>query len=73
MSDVEQWVEQFMNFGAQPSPSRYVALFDPEGTVFDSGMERPLKPAAESRDSWVLRLLALGHSGSPPRAVGLGR
>ncbi len=26
----------------QPSPDRYVALFDSEGTVFDSGMERPL-------------------------------
>jgi ketosteroid isomerase-like protein len=45
MTNVAQWVEQFMEFGAQPSPSRYVALFDPEGTVFDSGMERPLKVA----------------------------
>jgi len=42
MSNVEQWVEKFAGFGAQPSVSRYVALFDPEGTVFDSGMERPL-------------------------------
>ena len=45
MSNVEQWVEKFAGFGAQPSTSRYVALFDPEGTVFDSGMERPLKVA----------------------------
>ena len=45
MSNVEKWVEKFMGFGAQPSPSRYVALFDPEGTVFDSGMDRPLKVA----------------------------
>jgi ketosteroid isomerase-like protein len=43
MSTVERWVEQFKGFGAQPSAERYVALFDPEGTVFDSGMERPLK------------------------------
>src|SRR5262245_11126068 len=43
MSHVEQWVEQFRGFGEQPSASRYVALFDPEGTVFDYGMERPLK------------------------------
>ena len=43
MSNVERWVEKFREFGAQPSASRYVALFDPEGTVFDSGMERPLK------------------------------
>lgn len=45
MSSVERWVEKFKNFGAQPSPSRYVALFAPERTVFDSGMERPLKVA----------------------------
>jgi ketosteroid isomerase-like protein len=43
MSNVERWIEKFIEFGAQPNPSRYVALFDPEGTVFDSGMERPLK------------------------------
>jgi ketosteroid isomerase-like protein len=43
MSQVEQWVEKFRGFGEQPSASRYVALFDPAGTVFDSGMERPLK------------------------------
>jgi hypothetical protein len=42
MSQIEQWVEQFRGFGAQPSPERYAALFDPAGTVFDSGMERPL-------------------------------
>jgi len=43
MSNVERWVEKFREFAARPNPSRYVALFDPEGTVFDSGMERPLK------------------------------
>lgn len=45
MSDVERWVEKFQKFGAQPDPARYVALFDPEGTVYDSGMERPLRVA----------------------------
>lgn len=48
MSVIEQWVENFKEFGAQPSSQRYVALFDPEGTVFDSGMERPLKVAEMS-------------------------
>jgi ketosteroid isomerase-like protein len=43
MSTIEQWVEQFRGFGAQPSPERYVALFDPAGTVLDPGMERPLQ------------------------------
>jgi ketosteroid isomerase-like protein len=45
MANVEQWVEKFMDFGARPNPDRYVALFDPEGTVLDPGMERPLKVA----------------------------
>ena len=35
MSNVERWIEKFREFGAQPNPSRYVALFDLEGTVFD--------------------------------------
>ena len=43
MSNAERWIEKFSEFGARPNPNRYVALFDSEGTVFDSGMERPLK------------------------------
>ncbi|MBM4254978.1 MAG: hypothetical protein FJ147_03680 [Deltaproteobacteria bacterium] len=43
MSNVTQWIEKFQAFGARPSPENYAILFDPEGTVFDSGMERPLK------------------------------
>jgi len=43
MSHVAPWVEKFADFGARPSPSGYVALFDPEGTVFDPGMARPLQ------------------------------
>jgi ketosteroid isomerase-like protein len=42
MSNVERWVEKFKGFGDRPNPERYVNLFDPEGTVFDSGMDRPL-------------------------------
>lgn len=49
MSHVGQWVEQFADFGARPSPSRYVALFDPEGTVFDPGMARPLQVGEMAR------------------------
>jgi hypothetical protein len=45
VSHVEQWVEKFCGFGERPSASRYVAPFGPAGTVFDSGMECPLKAA----------------------------
>lgn len=58
MSTVEHWVEKFKGFGAQPSAERYVALFDPEGTVFDSGMERPLKVAEMAPHmAGILRLM----------------
>jgi hypothetical protein len=50
MSNIERWIENFRKFGAQPNPGRYVALFDPEGTVFDSGTEHPLKAADRSVD-----------------------
>ena len=45
MSHVEQWVEKFRGFGERPRASCYIAPFDPAGTVFDSGMECPLKAA----------------------------
>jgi hypothetical protein len=63
MSRVEQWVEKFRGFGEQPSAGRYVALFDPEGTVFDSGMERPLKvPEMAPHVEWQ----AGGHCAGKP-------
>lgn len=58
MSTVTHWVEQFQEFGARPSPDRYAALFDPEGTVFDSGMERPLKASeVASHMEGILKLM----------------
>jgi hypothetical protein len=40
--DVERFVARFERFGAAPSVGRYLALFYPDATLFDSGMERPL-------------------------------
>jgi len=39
---VDAYLEKFRAFGEQPSLERYMLLFHPEATLFDSGMERPL-------------------------------
>jgi hypothetical protein len=40
--DVDGFLERFTAFGAQPSARSYLPLFDPDATLFDSGMERPI-------------------------------
>ena len=40
--DADGFLERFRAFGAQPDVARYLALFDPDATLFDSGMERPI-------------------------------
>ncbi len=40
--EVDRFVARFAQFGASPSVERYLALFHPDATLFDSGMERPL-------------------------------
>jgi hypothetical protein len=40
--DVESFLRRFQRFGATPSVETYLALFHPDATLFDDGMERPL-------------------------------
>jgi hypothetical protein len=40
--DADRFLERFRHFGAQPDVARYLALFHPDATLFDSGMERPI-------------------------------
>jgi hypothetical protein len=40
--DPDRFLERFRHFGAQPDVARYLALFHPDATLFDSGMERPI-------------------------------
>lgn len=39
---LDRFLERFTAFGAEPSVARYLALFHPDATLFDSGMPRPL-------------------------------
>jgi hypothetical protein len=41
-TDVDRFLARFGRFGAEPSVEHYLALFHPDATLFDSGMERPL-------------------------------
>lgn len=41
-ADVAAFLERFRAFGAAPGVATYLALFHPEATLFDSGMQRPL-------------------------------
>jgi hypothetical protein len=41
-TDAAAFLERFRAFGAAPGVATYLALFHPEATLFDSGMERPL-------------------------------
>jgi hypothetical protein len=43
--DVDRFLERFSRFGAAPSMATYLDLFDPEATLFDSGMPRPIRVA----------------------------
>jgi len=40
--DADRFLERFRAFGARPDVARYLALFHPDATLFDSGMERPI-------------------------------
>jgi hypothetical protein len=41
-ADVDGFLRRFNRFGATPSVETYLALFQPDATLFDDGMERPL-------------------------------
>jgi hypothetical protein len=40
--DVDSFLRRFRRFGSTPSVETYLALFHPDATLFDDGMERPL-------------------------------
>jgi ketosteroid isomerase-like protein len=43
--DLESFLDRFAAFGEKPGVERYLALFHPDATLFDSGMERPITVA----------------------------
>src|SRR4030095_5031061 len=56
--DVDRFLERFSRFGAAPSVATYLGLFDPEATLFDSGMPRPIRvPEIPEHTEGILRLV----------------
>jgi len=56
--DVDRFLERFFRFGAAPSVAHYLDLFDPEATLFDSGMPRPIRvPEIPEHIGGILRLV----------------
>ena len=43
--DVASFLARFFRFGAEPSVATYMPLFHPDVTLFDDGMERPVRHA----------------------------
>ena len=62
MSDVDRFLERFRAFGAAPSVERYLPLFDPEATLFDSGMARAIRVG---RDPRALQRRSVDGAGFP--------
>ena len=40
--DIERFLDRFVTFGARPAAESYLALFHPDASLYDAGMERPL-------------------------------
>ncbi len=57
--DAERFLERFRAFGSEPDVARYLALFHPDATLFDSGMERPITvPEIPEHIEAILKLAA---------------
>lgn len=57
-TQVESFLFRFRRFGDQPSVDTYLALFDPDATLFDAGMARPIRvPEIPEHIQGVLNLV----------------
>lgn len=57
-TDVERFLERFVAFGADPGVRSYLALFHPDATLQDAGMERPLTvPEIPEHIEGILKLV----------------
>lgn len=66
--DVATFLARFERFGEKPSVERYLALFHPDATLLDAGMERPLTvPEIPAHIEGILRLVP-GFRMQPQRA-----
>lgn len=56
--EIERFLARFRRFGAAPSVTSYLALFDPEATLLDSGMPHPIRvPEIPEHIEGILKLV----------------
>jgi hypothetical protein len=74
-SDAEraQFLKRFEHFGSEPSAERYLALFHPEATLFDDGMEHPIGVAEIPAHIEGVLALVKGFRMQPERWRARGR
>jgi hypothetical protein len=57
-AEIERFLALFRRFGAAPCVEFYLAFFDPEATLFDSGMSRPITvPEIPEHIEGILKLV----------------
>lgn len=57
-AEIERFLALFRRFGATPCVDFYLAFFDPEATLFDSGMPRPITvPEIPEHIEGILKLV----------------
>lgn len=57
-AEIERFLALFRRFGAAPCVEFYLAFFDPEATLFDSGMPRPITvPEIPEHIEGILKLV----------------
>jgi len=57
-AEIERFLALFRRFGAAPCAQFYLAFFDPEATLFDSGMQRPITvPEIPEHIEGILKLV----------------
>lgn len=58
VAEIERFLALFRRFGAAPCAPFYLALFDPDATLFDSGMRRPITvPEIPEHIEGILKLV----------------
>src|SRR4051794_8922820 len=64
---IDEFVERFQDFGADPTPDKFDRLFQPTGTLWDAGMgyARAAFPGAGSSGRLSAQRLGLAGGGSP--------
>ena len=66
-TDADRFLERFRAFGTEPGVASYLALFHPDATLFDSGMERPITVPEIPEHIEAILKLAPGFRMTPER------